>query len=176
MTPTEAQKDNKTFLALTDEEALHGIKEGEAQIKIVCDRNVGKTNKVITAFCVNNIRPKNLVELQAALGLAFPATTTPGRGNNGAAGNGPAFAIQGHSSSVVGKFVSAINPRVILIDPTNLAANTNNPSAVVLGFVRGEQFSEIAVKNPADGSFDFFLVGFKQACNAKPEGCSVGEL
>jgi len=165
--PGEAQKDNKTFLVLTDEEALHGLKEGDAQTKIVCDRNVGKTNKVITAFCVNNVRPKSLVELQAALGLAFPANAQGGRGNNGAAGNGPAFAIQGHSSSLVGKFVSAINPRVILMDRTN--------NDIALGFVRGEQFSEIAVKN-ADNTFDFFLVGFKQACNSKPEHCSAGDL
>jgi organic hydroperoxide reductase OsmC/OhrA len=165
--PGEAQKDNKTFLVLTDEEALHGLKEGDTQTKIVCDRNVGKTNKVITAFCVNNIRPKSLVELQAALGLAFPANPQGGRGNNGANGNGPAYSIQGHSSSLVGKFVSAINPRVILMD--------RNANDIALGFVRGEQFSEIAVRNP-DNTFDFFLVGFKQACNAKPEHCSPGEL
>ncbi len=165
--PGEAQKDNKTFLALTDEQALVGLKEGEAQIKIVCDRNAGKTNKVITAFCVNNARPKSLVELHTALGLAFPANAQGGRGNNGAAGNGPAFAIQGHSSSLVGKFVSAINPRVILMD-----RNTND---IALGFVRGEQFSEIAVRN-ADNTFDFFLVGFKQACNSKPEHCKPADL
>ncbi|MDQ3234660.1 MAG: hypothetical protein M3Q07_22880 [Pseudobdellovibrionaceae bacterium] len=165
--PADAQKDNKTFLVLSDEEALHGIKEGEVQIKIVCDRNVGKVNKVITAFCTNNLRPKSLAELHTALGLAFPAAPQAGRGNNGAAGNGPAYAIQGHSSSLVGKFVSAINPRVILMDRIN--------NDIALGFVRGEQFAEIAVRN-ADNTFDFFLVGFKQACNAKPEHCSAGEL
>jgi hypothetical protein len=165
--PGEAQKDNKTFLAINDEEALHGLKEGETQIKIVCDRNVGKTNKVITAFCVNNARPKSLVELQAALGLAFPANPQAGRGNNGANGNGPAYTIQGHSSSLVGKFVSAINPRVILMD--------RQANDIALGFVRGEQFSEIAVKN-ADNTFDFFLVGFKQACNASPQHCKPADL
>lgn len=165
--PGEAQKDNKTFLILSDEEALHGLKEGDAQTKIVCDRNVGKTNKVITAFCTNAVKPKSLVEMQTALGLAFPANPQAGRGNNGVNGNGPAFAIQGHSSSLVGKFVSAINPRVILM---NRAVND-----IAVGFVRGEQFSEIVVKN-ADNTFDFFLVGFKQACNAKPEGCNAGEL
>lgn len=176
-TPTDAQKDGKTFLALTDEEALHGLKEGEEQLKLVCDRNATKTNKVIKAFCVNKIRPKSLIELQAALGLAFPAAPQVGRGNNGAAGNGPAFAVQGHSSSLVGKFVSAINPRVILIDSSvQPAAGTANPNLVILGFVRGEQFAEVIAKNPEDNTLDFFLVGFKQACNAKPEGCSPGEM
>ncbi|WP_141735451.1 hypothetical protein [Oligoflexus tunisiensis] len=165
--PTEAQKDNNTFLVISDEEALKGLKEGETQIKIVCDRNAGKVNKVITAFCVNNVRPKSLVELQTALGLAFPANPQPGRGNNGSAGNGPAFAVQGHSSSLVGKFVSAINPRVILMD--------RNANDIALGFVRGEQFSEIIVKN-ADNTFDFFLVGFKQACNSSPEHCKPADL
>ncbi len=166
-TPTEAQKDLKNFLALTDEEALHGLKEGEEQIKIVCDRNAGKTNKFLTAFCVNKVRPKSLIEFQTALGLAFPANAPAGRGNNGAGGN-PGYAVQGHSSSLVGKFVSAINPRVIIFDPTGTRD-------IVIGFVRGEQLSEIAVKN-TDNTFDFFIVAFKQACNAAPEGCTPGEL
>lgn len=166
-TPTEAQKDGKTFLVISDEEALHGLKEGDAQTKIVCDRNVGKVNKVTTAFCTNAMRPKSLIELQTALGLAFPANAAAGRNANGTGGN-PGYAVQGHSSSLVGKFVSAINPRVIIFDPSNAMD-------VVMGFVRGEQFAELAVKN-TDNTFDFFLVGFKQACNAKPEGCSAGEL
>jgi len=161
-TPTEAQRDMKTFLALTDEEALHGLKDGEEQLKIVCDRNAGKVNRLTTAFCTNKVRPKSLVELQQALGIALQQGQTASLANGG-----PGYALQGHSSSLVGRFVSAINPRVILFSPRS---NDN----VVLGFVRGEQLAEIAVRN-TDGSFDFFIAAFKQACNAKPEGCSPAE-
>jgi len=165
-------------IAITDEEALHELKESEDQIAIVCARNQGKTNRVIQAFCVNNIRPKSLKELQAALGFNF-VNVSANRNQNGAGGN-PAFAFQGHSSSLVGRFTNAINPRVIIMSPENLSNNTTNPNFVVMGFVRGEQFVEVIVNNgpPVNGvhQLDMFLIGFKQACNSKPEHCSPGDL
>lgn len=174
--PSDAQKDLKTFIALTDEEALHGLKTGEEQIALVCARNAGKVNKVITAFCVNKIRPKSLVEFQQALGLAITNPALTQRNQNGTGGN-PAFAFQGHSSSLVGRFTSAINPRAILLSTEVLNNNNPNPNFVVMGFVRGEQFVEIAVNNPATpGQVDFFLAGFTQACNTPPNHCTVGEL
>ncbi|MFW7377976.1 MAG: hypothetical protein ACOH5I_04130 [Oligoflexus sp.] len=165
-------------LAITDEEALHDLKESEEQLAIVCARNAGKTNRVVQAFCVDKIRPKSLKELQAALGFNF-VNVSANRNQNGAGGN-PAFAVQGHSSSLVGRFTNAINPRVIIMSPDNLGNNTTNPDFVVMGFVRGEQFVEIIVNNgpPVNGvhQLDLFLVGFKQECNSKPEHCSMGEL
>jgi hypothetical protein len=176
--PTEAQVDGKTFIALTDEEALHGLKEGEEQIKIVCDRNAGKMNMVIKAFCVDKKRPTNIVELKAALGLSLPA-----QGNQNGNNSETNFVFQGHSSSLVGKFVSPINPRLVIFTNANQMANANATTGrqaneyVVMAFVRGEQFAEIAVGTAnSPGGPEFFLVGFKQACNAKPEHCSPGEL
>ncbi len=161
-TPTDAQKDNKTFLALTDEEALHGLKSGEDQMTQICNRNAGKMNRVVKAFCIDKIRPKSLIEFQQALGVAQPPGTTQSGGNT----NG--YAIQGHSSSLVGRFVSAINPRVILFNTTSAT------DAIAVGFVRGEQLSEIAVKN-ADGTFSLFIGAFAQACNSSPTGCSPAD-
>jgi cytochrome c553 len=174
-TPRDAQKDAKTFLALSEEEPMHGLKHGEEQMKVVCAKiasmpNIAN-NAVLQKFCVQNMRPKSLIELQTILGLQIVNPNLTSRGDNGSGGN-PAFAVQGHSSSLVGRFVSAINPRVLLMSPT--AVGNADPNYVIMGFVRGEQFAEIIVNSPTGP--EFFLAGFKQACNSKPEGCSPGEL
>jgi len=161
-TSAGAQINNKTFLALTDEEALHSLKEGEEQMNIICARHAAKNNIVTQAFCTNKTRPKSLVEFQQALGVAVVNGQTASQGNGG-----PGYAIQGHSSSLVGRFVSPINPRVILFRGTGA-------TAIAVGFVRGEQLSEIAVRN-ADGSTDLFIAAFKQACNSAPGGCTPAD-
>ncbi|MFW7380779.1 MAG: c-type cytochrome [Oligoflexus sp.] len=145
--------------AVTDHDFLTGLEQDmEKQLQIICSRNQGKTNRVITAFCVDNIRPKSLIELQNALGLNVAENNVP-------------FAITGHSSSLVAKFTSAINPRAIIF-----TANGQDNNYVVMGFVRGEQFAEIVVNNGQPNTPDYFLVAFTQACNAKPEGCNPGDL
>ncbi len=169
--------------AITDEDFMEfsklknpdkPLKEGEEQMAQVCANNAGKTNIVIQKFCVEKIRPKSLKEMQVALNLD-PSNVT-NRGNNGANGN-PGFAVQGHSSSLVGQFVSSINPRVVIFNNQTPGGNANTTNFIAMGFVRGEQFAEILVANDNGASNpDLFLVAFKQACNAKPEGCSNGEL
>ncbi|WP_141732766.1 hypothetical protein [Oligoflexus tunisiensis] len=174
-TPTEAQRDAKTFLALSEEEPMHGLKHGEEQMKVVCAKIAAApnmaSNAVLQKFCVQNMRPKSLIELQTILGLNIVDPTLTTRGDNGSGGN-PAFAVQGHSSSLVGRFVSAINPRVLLMSAS--AVGQADPNYVIMGFVRGEQFAEIIVNTPTGP--EFFLAGFKQACNSRPEGCNAGEL
>ena len=175
-----------TYKAVTDEEFIHAaaLKEGEEQMAIICARNQNKQNIVVQKFCVENLRPKSITELQDALGLRIPPNST--RRMNGRNGV-PGYALQGHSSSLVGQFVSAINPRAILFnsqDPENDENGIETNNFVAMGFVRGEQFAEIIVGNKdsdpmtfsADEDPNFFLVAFKQACNAKPEGCNAGEL
>ena len=184
--------------AVHDEEVVHvaGLKEGEEQMAILCERNKGVNNLVVQRFCVEGVRPTSIAEMQQALGLAVPPNT--GRGGNGANGS-PGYAVQGHSSSLVGQFVSAINPRVVIFnDQRNADPNLQNPvdsvqtdRFIAMGFVRGEQFAEILVANlDANGApmqvadnngnmindVAIYLVAFKQACNAKPEGCMPGEL
>jgi 5-methylcytosine-specific restriction endonuclease McrA len=174
-TPREAQRDAKTFLALSEEEPMHGLKHGEEQMKVVCAKiasmpNIA-SNVIMQKFCVQNMRPKSIIELQTILGLQIVNPNLTSRGDNGSGGN-PAFAVQGHSSSLVGRFVSAINPRVLLMSAS--AVGRADPNYVIMGFVRGEQFAEIIINSPTGP--EFFLAGFKQACNSKAEGCSPGEL
>ena len=162
--------------AATDEEIVHvhDLPEGEEQMDLLCKRNAGKTNLVIQKFCVEKVRPTSMKELQVALNMDPTGITA--RGQNGANG-APGFAIQGHSSSLVGQFVSSINPRVVLFNNQTPGQPADSTNFIAMGFVRGEQFAEILVANDNGASNpDLFLVAFKQACNATPEGCSAGEL
>jgi cytochrome c553 len=114
--------------------------------------------------------PSSIGELASAIGLGFTQPNRTGRNNNGAPGN-PGFVLTGHSSSLVARFTSAINPRAILFSVSNAA----QAEFVTLGFVRGEQFAEIAARDSATNQIRFFLVVFEQACNAT-RSCTPGEL
>jgi mono/diheme cytochrome c family protein len=154
---------------------LDGLPTGAAQRTALCSRLTTRNvnDRVRTAFCNANPTITSLRDLQTQLGLAFPVNAQPGRGNNGNPGNGPAFALSGHSSSLVLRSVSAINPRAILFTPPTGAAV---PGFVAMGFVRGDQFAEIIAHDPTSGALDFYLGRFTQACNAAPGGCTPGQL
>ena len=145
----------------TEEHALEKIGKGETQIAKVCERNKSRTNSVIRAFCRDKKRPTSLLDLQQSLGVD-PS-------------NFQGFAVTAHSSSLVARFISAINPRVINF-ATNRATGGNAASFVTTGFARGEQIVEIIASNPEDASLEFFIVTFSQACNARPTGCNFGDL
>lgn len=161
---------------ITDKELVsaYELLEGETQMTALCKDNAQKTNLVIQKFCVEGFRPTSLAELQVALNLDPSKVTS--RGNNGANGN-PGFAITAHSSSLVGSFVSAINPRVIIFNSQAPGQSFLTKNFIAMGFVRGEQFVELMVANDfGESPPDLFLVSFKQACNSKAEGCSPGDL
>lgn len=151
-----------------------GLPRGRAQLDRLCAR--GGTDAVRRAFCgTTEPSVKSLADLQGVLGLAFTSSTT-GRRNNGKNGN-PAFALTGHSSSLVARDTSAINPRAIVFTPpANGPRGGAAADFVALGFARGEQLVEIAARDPVAGALRFFLVVFEQACSSKPGGCAVGEL
>ena len=146
------------------------LPRGQTQTSITCARmeQNGDDNRVRDLFC--GPVPANITslqELQAGLGLEFVSPNATGRRNNGRQGN-PNFAITGHSSSLVGKFVNAINPRAIIF-------TERGPGSVAMGFTRGDQFVELVVRNSGTNRFSFFLVAFEQACNAT-ESCTFGDL
>ena len=150
------------FNLLTEEASLEALGTGEVQIKKVCERIKGRSNVVAKSICIDGKRPKSLSDLQQQLGLDPNS-------------RGTGFALTGHSSSLVGRFVSAINPRAILFASANGNTGNINPF-VTMGFTRGEQLVELITSNPEDSTADFFLVAFKQNCNSRPGGCNFGEL
>ena len=167
----EHPKEQEELKLRGEEAAFEGLPHGLEQFKVLCARP--GQDKVRKVFC-GPTPPQitSLVDLQKALGLGIVNPNLRGRGNNGQGGNA-AFTFVAGSSSLVAKFTSAINPRLIMFTPPTGGVI---PDAVALGFVRGEQFAEIAARDPTTGQFNFFLVRFEQACNQSPQGCTVGEL
>ena len=154
---------------------LFFLPQGREQLTALCARKLG--DAVSKAFCTSTPPTINsLVDLQKVLGLDFKAGNTKNAQN----GN-PGFALTGHSSSLVTRFVSAINPRAIIFTPPPSTGRVNNPKAlqsfVAMGFVRGEQFVELVSNDPTNGNkLNFFLFKFQHACDATPEGCSNGDV
>ncbi len=165
---------DKVSPVATITDPLAGMLTGNAQIDAVCARLATRNvnDRVRTAFC-GATRPTitSLGQLLTAMGLDFDSPNLTGRGNNGRGGN-PAFAISGHSTSLVTRSVSAINPRVILFTPPN---GNPIPNLVALGFVRGDQFAEVIAGDSNNNTLDFYIVRFKQACNAT-NSCTPGDL
>lgn len=133
----------KTYL--TDKDAFNQLPQGASQLAVLCSRK--SDDLVRKAFCgANAPTVASLVDLQQAIGLSLtkqPFAT---------------FALTGHSSSLVRKFVSAINPRAIIFS----AAGSD---FVAMGFVRGEKLVEIAAGDPKTGTTNFYLVKFNKACD-----------
>ncbi len=116
--------------------------------------------------------PHGLADLMTQLGLGFP---NPSAGN-GAGGNS-AFAFLGHSSALTARKISSITPTVFVFPP--LPADGSMPNGgqyVVLGFDPGEQFVEVAARDLATGTMNFYAVLFDQACTTSAAGCTTNDL
>jgi mono/diheme cytochrome c family protein len=140
-------------------EPLALLQHGPEQTAEVCERS--GDDLVRDVFCAEEpAEITSLIELREAFGLDL---TTLG-GVNG-------IAVTGHSTSLSSRSVSAINPRVIVVQ-----LETPPIELIAIAFARGEQFSEIVVRDRKDSELRFYLVGFRQACNEKDDGCTPGDL
>ncbi|MFO0547089.1 MAG: hypothetical protein U0271_01810 [Polyangiaceae bacterium] len=114
--------------------------------------------------------PSSFGDVLAALGLAFTSAV-----GNGELGN-PSFALLSHSTSLSGRVVSPINPRVFLFtNPATegpIAGNPKpDPDMIAVAFTRGEPLVEIVARG-AGGELRFLLLRFELACEAEAGGCS----
>jgi mono/diheme cytochrome c family protein len=146
---------------------FEGLPRGQAQLTTVCDRS--QRDKVMDALC-GNPAIRSVVELQEALGLGFVDRSD--QAQNGSSGN-PAFALSGHSSSLVMREVSAINPRAFVFSPPP-GQPIHIPGYVVMGFARGEPFVEIAAEDPRTRALSFYVVKFELDCEAS-KSCKPGD-
>jgi mono/diheme cytochrome c family protein len=125
----------------------------------VCARHRG--DSFAKVLCGGNRRPeiRDFAELYELVGLADER----------------AFALTGNSTSLLANRVSAINPRLLVFPRVDgdLAAPA---TMTAVGFVRGEQFAEIASRDPSTGDFNFYLVAFEQECNYASGGCDLASL
>jgi hypothetical protein len=159
--------------------ALRNLPTGEAMRERLCfglsPADLGKMDPLRRAFCQENPpQVTSLQDLQKALGLAIPEDMEPGKANNGVFGATPGFVLTGHSTSLVSRYVSPINPRVILFSaPKDDKAPDDD--FIVMGFVRGDQFVEVATREPRSGNLNFYLIKFEQVCN-ETDSCTIGHL
>ena len=136
--------------------------------RLMCSQSVASYDPVRRAFCDKDAPViKSLRDLQQLLKLDLPLDISVDeyRKNRD---NYPSFAITGHSTSLVTRFVSPINPRVIIF-------NRFEDDFVVMGFVRGDQFVELIAQNPVSKQLNFFLLKFTQQCNID-SSCSPADL
>ena len=135
------------------------LKRGEEQREQLCAR--GNRDSVTDLFCGSSAPGfTGLDELRRALGLSIEVDKLD-RG----------FVLSGHSTSLVHRSVSAINPRIIFV-----RVNPDLRDVTAMAFARGEQFSEVVVRNRTNGALQFYLLKFTQPCNASSEGCLPGDL
>ncbi len=128
---------------------FEGLLAGDAQRQSLCSR--GNADRLTKWWCAEP-RPTvtKLEDVLIGLNLKNPANLGAMR-----------FAISGHSSSLVTRKTSVLNPRAIIFNP----ANANAPDYIALGFVRGDGFAEIAAKDPVKNDLNFFVIRFKKACD-----------
>lgn len=123
----------------------------------ICARD--NHDPIATSLCVSP-RPRitRLTELLDAVGLGE--------------GDARSFAATGNSTSLVAKFASPLNPRVVIFSGEGFALNQMR----AVGFLRGEQFVELMGYDPVKSDLNLYLLRFRQACNDKAEGCGLSDL
>jgi hypothetical protein len=120
-------------------------------------------------FCVHT-RPEitsleDLMSLVKANVASNPEDRDAGRGPATSLGTVRYVAVLGHSTALSGHVVSPINPRAIVMGKGTL-----------LAYQRGVQRVELASFTRDGTGLHFYVVTFKQACNAKKRGCNAGDL
>jgi cytochrome c553 len=141
------------------EPELQALGTREQTLERICARNRG--DSFATALC-SGAQPPQLSDLRALLQLS-------GLGEN------RAFALTGNSTSLVAKSVSGINPR-ILVFPRIDSQRQRPDDMTAVGFVRGEQFVELASRDPVSGDLNFYLLSFEQPCSYQAQGCDLASL
>ncbi len=145
-----------------------GLPSGEKQLDAVCARKSG--DAVARGLCTKPALV-SLVALEHAVGLFSQAQP-------------PQLALVGHSTSLVARSVSALNPRAIVFTApsgqpttaTNDGSFVEDPGFVAMGFVRGEQLVELVAHDPEANQLHFYVVRYTQPCNLKNSGCTPGDL
>ncbi len=146
---------------------FEGMLHGQAQNDALCERlgpmvdTNENFNAVTNMLCKEKPSVTSMNDLLLALGLDFKNRTA--NGTNGS-NNNPGFALLGHSSSLVARNVSAINPRSFVFSPPP-GQPARIPGYVAIGFARGEPFVEIAAESPKAGNkLSLYLFKFDIEC------------
>jgi cytochrome c553 len=146
------------------------LKQGIDQLGALCAR--GHQDSVARGICAAKTPSvTSLVDLQHVIGLFDGAQP-------------PQFALLGHSTSLIAREISAINPRAIVFTAPSAAPTTQqndgtfvqDPGFVIQAFARGDQFVELAAHDAQKDELNFYLVRFTHKCNESKAGCAPGDL
>jgi hypothetical protein len=139
---------------------------GVADRPPLCGRD-RRADSLRDAFCSTTPGSiQSLHDLQHLLRLEPPARDVAGAAETADARySAGGFALLAHSTSLSGRVISPINPRLLI-----LGYDT------ILAFQRGVQRVELATLARDGSTFDFYLLTFTRACDQIPAGCSPAEL
>lgn len=148
-----------------DDRFFSALPKGDAQMQALCGR--GNTDPVGVALCANP-RPKitGLSDLIKVIGLDKDR----------------AIALNSHSTSLVHRFTTPINPRMLVFTFTQAEFEAGkdygtyrNPDFKALGFARGEPFAEMVARDKKTGQLNFYLLRFKLPCHERKD-CGRADL
>ena len=130
---------------------------GEQQRAILCDR--GNDDRFFNWYCAGPEAPQieTLDELLISLELKDPDALHDMR-----------FAMTAHSTSIVARNSTVLNPRVIVFT----AFNDPRDDYIAVGYLRGEGFTEAVAYDVTRDSLNFYLVTYQTGC--EPD-CSNAE-
>lgn len=141
------------------EPELNALGTRQETLERVCAR--GRGDGFARALCDSG-QPPEISDLQGLLELS-------------GLGHDRAFALTGNSTSLVSMSVSAINPRILVFPRVD--SQRQLPSGMTaVGFVRGEQFVELASRDRTNGDLNFYLLSFEQKCSYQAQGCDLASL
>ena len=150
------------------------LASGDAQFAALCAR--GNQDAFAQWYCGTHPTITSLDDLLVGLNLKDPANPF-----------GMSFAMTGHSESIVGRFTTSLNPRVIVFSPLIPSSNEvptggGGPfptgvggagNFVAVGYARGNELAEIAAFDPAKQDINFYLLRYSQSCDPS---CSNADL
>lgn len=135
---------------------IEHLDRGATQRQNLCSQ--GLNGRLTDWYCADQAPEINgLEDVLVGLGL---------KDANGQLSNTTLFAISGHSSSLVTRRTTVLNPRAIIF------TEQGTPDYAALGYIRGDGFAEVAAFDPVKQDVNFFLVSFKRGC--EPD-CSNAE-
>lgn len=126
---------------------LGHLPKGDAQRKLTC--RLGNQDPFAQWYCAGPTAPTitGLEDVLVGLGLKQRGSAS-----------GMFFAVDGHSSSLVMRRTTSINPRVVIF------SNQEEPVYRAVGFVRGDFLVEVLGYDPSKNDINFYLLRYEKTC------------
>ena len=145
---------------------LASLPQGAEQMSALCAelKGINRNDLINDVFCAQPAPAINsLGDLQTQLKLNVDVNITP---------DYVPFTLLTHSTSLIARSVSSINPRAIFFSGAFMGSNQE---VIAMGFARGEQFVELFTMDRMNGELFFYLLVFEQECNVNNQ-CGNSDL